>query len=63
MERNFPDLRKRKEHGVRKPWKVKKKRSKTLKKKIVPLASYRKFRNIKNKGKNPVIPREIVYHI
>lgn len=64
MEMNFPDLRKRKEHGVRKTMESqKKKRSKTLKKKIVPLASYRKFRNIKTKEKNPVIPREIVYHI
>ena len=33
------------------------------KKKIVPLGSYRKFRNIKTKKQNPVIPKEIVYHI
>ena len=32
-------------------------------KKTVPLSSYRKFRNIKTKEKNPMSPREIVYHI
>ena len=65
MEMNFPDLRKRKEHGVRKTMESQKeKRSKTLKKKkIVPLGSYRKFRNIKTKKQNPMIPKEIVYHI
>ena len=33
MEMNFSDLRKRKEHGVRKTMENQKKRSKTLKKK------------------------------
>ena len=51
MEMNFSDLRKRKEHGVRKTMENQKKRSKTLKKKTVPLSSYRKFRNIKTKKK------------
>lgn len=37
MEMNFPDLRKRKEHGVRKTMESqKKKRSKTLKKNCAP---------------------------
>lgn len=38
MEMNFPELRKRKEHGVRKTMEnEKKKRSKTLKKNCVPI--------------------------
>lgn len=47
-----------KNHG-----KSKEEEEQNILKKIVPLASYRKFRNIKTKEKNPVIPREIVYHI